>query len=265
MTKQKMGRGKPRRRILTRSDGTTIAYCKSPGRGPGVVFLTGFRSDMTGQKALALEAHCRDRGQAFVRFDYTGHGASSGAFADGTVGKWAADAVSVIDELTRGPQILVGSSLGGWIMLLVSLARPHRIAGLLGIAAAPDFTEDLIWPALSLSQRARLRRTGHIDAPNARPDDPYPITWSLIEDGRRQLVMRRPIGFSGPVRLLHGLNDCDVPWQTALDLQTRLAGPDVEVTLIKTGDHRLSQPQDILHLTRTLDALAGSVKPARAR
>jgi pimeloyl-ACP methyl ester carboxylesterase len=265
MSEQKKGRGKPRRQILTRGDGTTIAYCKSSGRAPGVVFLTGFRSDMTGQKALALEAHCRARGQAFVRFDYTGHGSSSGAFADGTIGQWAADAVSVIDELTRGPQILVGSSLGGWIMLLVGLARPLRIAGLLGIAAAPDFTEDLIWPALGRSQRARLRRTGHIDVPSAHSDEPHPITWSLIEDGRRHLVMRRPIGFSGPVRLLHGLNDADVPWQTALDLQARLGGSDVEVSLIKDGDHRLSRPQDIHLLTRTLDALVDTVAPARAR
>jgi len=235
-------------RILAREDGATIAYRASPGAAPGVVFLPGFRSDMTGTKAVALEDFCRARGQAFLRFDYTGHGASSGAFTDGTIGEWCGDAIFALDRLSEGPQILVGSSMGGWIMLLVALARPDRVAGLVGIAPAPDFTEDLMWPQMDAATRGRLESEGVIYEPSDYSDEPTPITMRLIEDGRRRLVMRQPIPFTGPVRLLHGMKDPDVPWQTSLTLADQVASADVEITLIKEGDHRLSEPHDLARL-----------------
>ncbi len=240
---------------LERAGGHTIAYHATPGKRPGVVFLGGFMSDMTGTKAMALEDHCRDRGLVYLRFDYLGHGQSSGAFTDGTIGRWAADAIAVIDELTTGPQVLVGSSMGGWIMLLAALARPERVVGLLGLAAAPDFTEELIRQGLDDGQRAALRDHGVVTMPSDYDDTPYPITRALIEEGRDHLLLGGPIALGCPVRLLQGMADRDVPWKTALTLAEKLAGDDVEVTLIKGGDHRLSEPQDLARLGRTLDAL----------
>lgn len=241
--------------FLTRDDGATIAYHLTPGKAPGVVFLTGFKSDMTGSKAVAVEALCRRLGHACLRFDYFGHGASSGAFADGTIGRWAADAVSAIDALTDGPQILVGSSMGGWVMLLAALARPARVAGLLGIAAAPDFTEDLIPAALNDEQKALLARDGEVAIPNCYDEEPYLIRQALLDEGRDNLLLRGPIGLDVPVRLIHGMLDEDVPWQTALKIVARLAGDDVEVTYVKAGDHRLSEDRDLRRLERTLTAL----------
>ena len=247
--------------ILTRSDGATIAYHRIPAgesraRAPGLIFLGGFMSDMTGSKACALEAFAAARGQAFVRFDYLGHGASSGRFEDGTIGRWAADAVAVLDELSEGPQILVGSSMGGWIMLLAALARPRRIAGLVGIAAAPDFTEDLIWDRLDAEARAALARDGVFYQPSDYDEAPYPITMGLIEEGRAHLLLRAPIALRCPVRLIQGMADPDVPWKTALKLSERLESSDVEVTLIKGGGHRLSEPDDLARLTRVVGALS---------
>jgi pimeloyl-ACP methyl ester carboxylesterase len=248
--------------ILARGDGATIAYHASAGRTPGVVFLTGFKSDMTGTKALALEESCRRRGQAFVRFDYFGHGASSGAFTDGTIGRWADDAVAVLDRLAVGPQVLVGSSMGGWIMLLAALRRPERIAGLIGIAAAPDFTEDLVPAELTAEQKAALARDGVVHLSSPYSPEPTPLTARLIEDGRNHLVLRRRIPLLCPVRLLHGMKDPDVPWQTSLRLAQMLESADVETTLVKEGDHRLSEPADLERLTATvtalLDRLAGT-------
>ena len=197
----------------------------SPVVAPGVVFLGGFRSDMTGTKASFLEEYCRRRGHAFVRFDYFGHGASSGDFALGTIGRWAADTVAVLDALTEGPQILVGSSMGGWIMLLAALARTERIQALIGVAAAPDFTEDLVWPRLDAAQRKECCETGAVTLPSKY--DPVGHTYrpSLFEDGRRHLVMRAEIPLACPVRLLHGLLDDAVPWQTSLRLAERLTKP----------------------------------------
>ena len=237
---------------LTRDDGSIIAYHRSEGKSPGVVFFPGFMSDMTGSKAVELERYCRARGQAFLRFDYTGHGQSSGAFVDGTIGAWTADALDVIDRLTTGPQVLVGSSMGGWIMLLAALARPERAAGLLGIAAAPDFTEDLIPHELTPAQRSELVTRGRVDVPSEYGPEP---TQALMEDGRRHLVLRRPIAFDGPVRLIHGMRDPDVPWQTALRICQMMQSKDVEVTLVKDGDHRLSELEDLERLKRTLDEL----------
>jgi pimeloyl-ACP methyl ester carboxylesterase len=244
--------------ILPRHDGATVAYRRVSGAAPGVVFLAGLRSDMTGIKALYLDEFCRRRGRACLRFDYFGHGRSSGAFADGTVGRWAEDAVAVIDELTEGPQILVGSSLGGWIMLLAARARPGRIRALVGIAPAPDATEDLLLPRLDTAQRKELLTTGAVTLPSEYDPSGYTYRLSLIEDGRRHLIMRAPIALDCPVRLLHGMRDASVPWQTSLRLAEQLTSRDVTVTLVKDGDHRLSTAADLARLADTLDELVGS-------
>jgi pimeloyl-ACP methyl ester carboxylesterase len=238
-------------------DGTALAYARTPGRGPGVIFLGGFRSDMTGTKATFLEGWARARGRAFLRFDYSGHGASGGRFEDGTIGRWAGDTLALVDALTRGPQVLVGSSMGGWIMLEVCLARPDRVAALVGIAAAPDFTEDLIWNAWPAEKQARLLRDGVLIEPSAYDPAGYPITRALIEDGRTRLRLRGRIPFGGPARLLHGMQDAEVPWQTSLRLAEALATPDVRLMLVKDGDHRLSRPADLALLAATLDGLLG--------
>jgi pimeloyl-ACP methyl ester carboxylesterase len=244
--------------ILTRSDGATIAYHCLAGAVPGIVFLGGFRSDMTGSKALFLEDYCRQRGRAYVRFDYFAHGQSSGDFADGTISRWCDDAVSVIDSLTTGPQILVGSSMGGWIMVLAALARPERVAALVGIAAAPDFTTDLLPRRLSAAQLRTLHDEGRIVLPS--PYDPagYLYTRALVEDGDRNLVLRDAIPLTCPVRLLHGMADEPVPWQQSRKLAERLAATDVTLTLIKDGDHRLSRNEDLARLASTLDELTGA-------
>lgn len=246
--------------ILTRNDGATIAYHKTGGdnkdeNSPGVVFLGGFRSDMTGTKALALEQMCRENGRDFVRFDYFGHGQSSGDFMDGTIGRWKDDAVAVLDQLTDGPQILVGSSMGGWIMLLAALARPRRIAGLVGIAAAPDFTEDLIWQPASPEIRATFEKDGVYYEPTEYDDAPYPITLKLIEDGRDHLLLERPIALHCPVRLFHGMGDVSVPWTTAPRISDALLTDDVRIFLVKDGDHRLSRDGDIERLCTAVNGL----------
>jgi pimeloyl-ACP methyl ester carboxylesterase len=243
-------------RILAREDGATIAYHRLEGRAPGVVFLGGFMSDMTGTKAVALEAFCRARGQAFIRFDYFAHGASSGAFAEATVGRWKADALAILDEVTEGPQILVGSSIGGWIMLLAALARPARIHALIGIAAAPDATEDLMWGEMPPEQRATLTRDGHIRVPSEYSPEGYLITEKLIEEGRRHLLLHEPIGLTCPVHLLHGMRDPDVPWQTSIRLAERLQSDAVTVELVKAGDHRLSTEADLARLKAALARLS---------
>jgi pimeloyl-ACP methyl ester carboxylesterase len=241
--------------ILARHDGATIAYHRQVGACPGIVFFGGFRSDMTGTKALFLEGYCRRRRLAYVRFDYFGHGASSGDVAAGTIGRWAEDAIAVFDSLTEGPQILVGSSKGGWIMLLAALARVSRVRALLGIAAAPDFTEDLVWPRLTPAQQQELREVGAVTLPSEYDPVGYTYRRSLFEDGKRHLVMRGPIALDRPVRLLHGMRDISVPWQTSVSLAERLNSPDVTVTLVKDGDHRLSSEADLDRLGRTLDGL----------
>jgi pimeloyl-ACP methyl ester carboxylesterase len=246
--------------ILRREDGASIAYHRTTGRTPGVVFLTGYMSDMTGQKALRLEEFCRARGRAYVRFDYTGHGASSGAFTAGTIGGWANDAVFVLDRLTEGPQVLVGSSLGGWIMLLAARARPARIVGLLGVASAPDFTEDLILQALGPGDREVLDRDGVVAVCSPYDPEPTPVTKLILDEGRRHLVLRQPIELDCPVRLIHGMRDADVPWRTSLRLADRLRSEDVEIILVKAGDHRLSEPRDLDRLCETLELLLRRVE-----
>jgi pimeloyl-ACP methyl ester carboxylesterase len=246
--------------ILPRPGGASIAYRKCSGRSPGVIFMGGFNSDMTGTKASALEAACREAGRAYVRFDYSGHGESSGEFADGTIGSWSEDAIAVLDAASEGPQVLVGSSMGGWIMLLAALARPQRVAGLVGIASAPDFTEELMWRRFDDDVRRRLEDTGVYHRPSEYGDDPYPITMKLIEDGRRHLLLERPIAIHCPVRLLHGMKDEDVPWTTAPRIAEKLLADDVRVLVIKDGDHRLSRDQDILRLCVTVEELCREVE-----
>ena len=241
---------------LDRGDGVELAWARLDGNAPTVVFLPGFRSDMTGDKATALEEFCAARGQAMLRFDYSGHGASGGDFAHGTIGVWAADALAAIDQLTEGALVLVGSSMGGWIALLTALARPDRLAALIGIAAAPDFTEALMWEAMTFEERATLMRDGVLAVPS-QYGDPYPITRALIEDGRNHLLLSDPIDIRCPVRLLHGQCDPDVPWEMALRIAEQVESTDVQVTLVKDGDHRLSRPQDLALLRRTLAALLG--------
>lgn len=241
---------------LARPDGATIAYHRLPGTSPGVVFFCGFRSDMGGNKALFLQDYCRQRGRAYLRWDYFGHGQSSGDFADGTVSRWRDDSLAVIDSLTEGSQILVGSSMGGWIMVLAALARPERVAALVGIAAAPDATTDLMAVRFSAEQRRELHETGRVVLPSEFDPAGYLYTRSLIEDGDRNLVLRGPIPLTCPVRLLHSMADRSVPWRQSLKLAERLQSSDVTLTLVKDGDHRLSRDADLARLARALDELA---------
>jgi len=241
--------------------GQTIAYLKREAKpqvaGPGVFWLGGFRSDMTGTKAQALDAWAERRGRACVRFDYSGHGASSGAFRDGTIGQWRDDALAVLDTIADGPQILVGSSMGGWIALLAALARPRRVAGMVLIAPAPDFTEDLMWRVMDDAQRRAILEEGSWDAPSDF-GEPYTITKALIEDGRNHCLLQGPIALECPIRILQGMKDQDVPWAHAVKLVERLSG-NPSLTLIKEGDHRLSTGADLKRMEETLDGLLADI------
>jgi pimeloyl-ACP methyl ester carboxylesterase len=241
---------------LDRHNGTELAWIHLGGSEPTVVFLPGFRSDMTGDKATALAAFCASNGIGMLRFDYSGHGASSGEFTDGTIGAWAADALAAIDTLTTGKLILVGSSMGGWIALLAAVARPDRVAALVGIAAAPDFTQRLMWDSMAPAERATLQRDGVLHVPS-HYGEPTPITLKLIEDGANHLLLGGPIPIRCPVRLLHGQADPDVPWELALRIAERVESADTRVVLVKDGDHRLSRPQDLTLLRQTVAALLG--------
>lgn len=235
--------------------GRRLAYHKTDGAGPGVVFLGGFMSDMEGTKALALEDWARAAGRAFLRFDYSGHGQSGGAFTDGSIGDWAADARAVIEALTDGPQVLVGSSMGGWISALLIREIPERLAGFVGIAAAPDFTEDSMWAGFAADDRAALERDGVVHLPSDY-GDPYPITRRLIEDGRQNLVLRDRLAMPFPVRLLQGTEDADVDRQVALNLLDHIEGPDVRLTLLKGADHRFSTPECIALVIAAIDEVS---------
>jgi len=241
--------------ILAREDGATIAYRRRAGATPGIVFLGGFMSDMNGTKASFLDEFAAARGRAFLRFDAFAHGASSGDFARATIGRWRQDMLAVLDHLTEGPQIVVGSSLGGWLMLLAALDRPERVAALVGIAAAPDATEDLMWGQFPAEIRATILRDGAAEIATAYGDRPYLFTRRLIEEGRDHLVMRAPLPIHCPVRLIQGMNDPDVPWRTSLALADNISGGDVTVTLVKDGDHRLSRARDLALLARTIEGL----------
>lgn len=239
---------------LDRGDGIELAWRRIAGRGPGVVFLGGFNSDMTGSKAEFLAGWCEARGTPFLRFDYSGHGTSGGRFEDGTIGRWAEDAATVIAACAPGPQVLVGSSMGGWIALLLAARRRVPVRALVGIAPAPDFTEDLMWAEFSAEQREAILRDGVWMRPSEY-GAPYPITRALIEDGRDHLLLRGAIAIEAPLRILQGQRDPDVPWRHALRIAEAVAGDDVRVQLVKDGDHRLSRPQDLALLGETLAPL----------
>jgi pimeloyl-ACP methyl ester carboxylesterase len=241
---------------LTTTQNRRIAYHQIAGRGPGIVFLGGFKSDMEGTKALYLETIAKDQGRAFLRFDYSGHGQSSEAFTDGCIGDWAQDATEVILRLTNGPQVLVGSSMGGWIALLVARAHPEKLAGLVTIAAAPDFTEDSMWDGFSPAQRGELVSDGQVALPSGY-GEPYIITRRLIEDGRDHLVLRSPLHVSVPVRMLQGTADRDVPQSVALRLLDHLDGPDVRLILVAGADHRFSEPQTLELIGTTMAEVLG--------
>ncbi|WP_298257008.1 alpha/beta hydrolase [uncultured Litoreibacter sp.] len=223
---------------LETASGRRIAFHKTGGTGPGVVFIGGFKSDMGGTKAVHLEAWAKAQGRAFLRFDYSGHGESSGAFEDGAIGDWAQDAQDAIEALTKGPQVLVGSSMGGWISLLMTKRIPERIAGLVTIAAAPDFTEDSMWGSFTDAQKSELE-TGQLALPSDY-GEPYIITKRLIEEGRDNLVLRAPLPLPFPTRFLQGSADADVDMSVAQRLFEHASGPDMQLTLLKGADHRFS-------------------------
>lgn len=228
---------------LTTPQGRRIAHHRTEGQGPGIVFLGGFMSDMTGSKAMFLQDWAAAQGRAFLRFDYSGHGQSSGAFEDGCIGDWVEDALAMIKALTEGPQVLVGSSMGGWIALQIARTLPDRVKGLVGIAPAPDFTEDSMWAGFSEAQRMALMDQGRIVIPSDYSEDGYPITRRLIEDGRARLVLRTPLSLPFPVRILQGTADTDVPVSVALRLMDHADCPDLRLTLVKGADHRFSTPE----------------------
>lgn len=243
-------------------DGERLAYAQS-GRprtgkekgsrtdGPnetGVVWCGGLHSDMAGTKAAALAAWADKTDTPFTRFDYYGHGASTGDFAKGTISRWRDDALAILDHIATGPQVLVGSSMGGWVSALVACARPAQIRGIVFVAPAPDFTEDLMWQQFSDEIKHELRTQGSFIRPSEYDDEGYEISLSLIEDGRKNLVLREPIPFSGPVRILHGLADPDVPWQHSLKLIDALQSDDVAATFVKGADHRVSDAPNLARL-----------------
>ncbi len=245
---------------LDGGDGVRLAWRRVEGRGPTVVWLGGFMSDMTGTKAQALADWAQARGRAFLRFDWSGHGQSDGDFVDGTIGRWREDGLAIVDRLTEGPAVLVGSSMGGWLAGHVALARPERVRGLVLIAPAADFTSALMEPQIPPEGRAQLERDGVWLRPSAY-GDPYPITRALLDDGRRWSILPHPedeaarIPIASPVRILQGGQDPDVPWSHALRLAQALQGPDVVFTLIRDGDHRLSRPQDLARLIAAVEEL----------
>ncbi|MBE2275143.1 MAG: alpha/beta hydrolase [Rhodobacteraceae bacterium] len=232
-----------------------LAYHRLRGTGPGVVFLGGFGSDMEGTKARFLQGWATARGRAFLRFDYSGHGQSSGRFDEGCIGDWAADARAAVEALTEGPQILIGSSMGGWIALLLARAVPERVAGLIGIAAAPDFTVTTWQDELTEAERAEIIATGRTEKPSAY-GAPYAFTRRLFEDGAQNLVLDRPLPLPFPVRLLQGTADVDVLPAVALRLLDHATGPDLRLTLVKDADHRFSTPDDLALIAATLDDLS---------
>ncbi len=228
------------------------------GRGtaaaPGLFWLGGFKSDMQGTKAVALDDWAGENGRACIRFDYSGHGESGGDFVDGTIGRWLEDSAAVFERFAKGPQVLIGSSMGGWLALLLARELKGReqrrgsIAGLVLIAPAVDFTEELMWNKFSPEVKRQIETEGSWQRPSQYSESAYPITRGLIEEGRKHLLLGGLIETGCPVRILQGVQDPDVPWQHAVDLSSRLARDDVVLTLVKDGDHRLSRPEDIERL-----------------
>lgn len=247
---------------LELAGGERLAYRQLGGCAPGVMFLGGFMSDMSGRKACALEAYCRDNRRAFVAFDYRGHGLSSGRMDEFGFNAWIEDSLMVLDDLSRGPQILVGSSMGAWLMTLCLQRRPQRIVGALGLAAAPDFVESTLG-TLNVAQRESMARRGYCDLPTRHADQPYRLTRRLIESARLYNVLERRTECRGPVRLLHGLADQDVPWARSIALAAALSSPDLEVRLVAGGDHRLSSDKDLRRICATVEELLGLASAQR--
>ena len=256
----------PAPEFINAEDGIPLAYVATPaacaGAGPGVVFLGGFMSDMTGQKATVLEDWARATGRAFLRLDYSGHGMSGGAFRNGTIGRWLSDAVTVIRHASAtvsglgGDLVLVGSSMGGWIAVLAAMEIVgQKVAGIVTIAAAADFTDDLLPMRLGPDTLATIEAEGVFEAPSQYSDQPYVITRDLLEDGRNHLVLSGPIALDIPARLIHGTADPDVPWTQSKKLMGALTSRDVELILVKDGDHRLSEPHDLDRLIRVVECL----------
>lgn len=242
---------------VTRLPGIKLAYEFLEGDGPVIVFCPGYASDMAGSKALALESWCREQGKPMLRFDYAGHGASDGVFTENGIGDWAADAAFILNHVAAMRDvILVGSSMGGWISLLMGPRLEARLKAMVLIAPAPDFTEALRQRELTPDQRATFEATGIIYQPSEY-GPPLPFSRALIERSAMHLVMNAPIQISCPVRILHGMKDEAVPWQLSLNLVENLTSQDVRLIYVKNGDHRLSEPQDLTLLTQTLETLLG--------
>ena len=239
-----------------------LAYHHVPGRlssrSPGILFLGGFRSDMTGLKGEALDAYCREKGISFTHFDYVGHGASSGEFADGCIGIWLENAQAILDKVAQGPQILVGSSMGGWLSLLLARNNPERIVGLVGIAAAPDFTERFSEKLTPLMQ-SQLETQGFVAVPPKDDDEGYSITQAFLDEAQQHSLLDNPPSYAFPVHLLHGLEDPDVPWDVAMQLLDKIDADDVRVTLLKKAGHRLSEPKNLRLLLSVLTLMYNDV------
>lgn len=238
--------------VGTGTDRRAIAVRPRPGAGPGIVWLGGFKSDMKGTKADALDRWAAEHGRACTRFDYSGHGESAGSFTDGSIGRWLEESIAVFDAFCRGPQVVIGSSMGGWLALLLRRALMRRseaaqasFAGLVLIAPAVDFTEELMWKRFPAAVKRQIEKDGSWERPSAYSDSPYIITRQLIEDGRQHLLLGGMIETGCPVRILQGVQDEDVPWEHTVELVSRFAQDDVVLTLVKDGDHRLSRPEDI--------------------
>lgn len=236
----------------------TLAYHKTEGASktlPGVMFMGGFRSDMTGTKAQFLETQCKRRHQTFLRFDYSGHGASSGQFVSCTLTTWLRDAEAMFDQLTKGPQIIVGSSMGGWLAMLLAQSRVPRVKGLILLAPAPDFSEDIYNKEFGEEERRHLAKKGVIYRPS-NYGDPYPLTLGLFNDARRHLLLERRSVYQCPVRIIHGKKDPDVPWRKSERILEQSSCPDAKIIWVEDGDHRLSRDQDLTLLDETLVELS---------
>jgi pimeloyl-ACP methyl ester carboxylesterase len=255
-----VGHGPDARRIAVRArDGAAPAGTAPTGARPGLFWLGGFKSDMKGTKAEALARFAADKGRGFVRFDYSGHGESPGDFAAGTIGRWLEESLAVFTRFCRGPQVVIGSSMGGWLALLLAreLRRaptpPASLAGMVLIAPAVDFTEELMWKKFTPAAKRELETSGAWQRPSQYGNEPYPITRRLIEEGRRHLLLGGLIETACPVRILQGVEDPDVPWGHAVELVSRLGQDDVVLSLVKDGDHRLSRPEDLERLIAAVE------------
>lgn len=245
---------------LDTAQGRKIAYVKTEGKGPTILFLSGLKSDMEGTKALALEAWAKAQGRAFVRFDYSGHGISSGEFAKGAIGDWHQDTLEIVDKIIEGSVLAVGSSMGGWQSLLLARARPDRVRGLVTIAAAPDFTEDGYWASFNDDQKAEIEREGFLSIPSDYDDD-YIITKRLIEDGRAHFVLRSALPLDMPVRFLQGTEDTAVPTSQAVKLLEHVTGDDIRLTLVKGADHRFSDDECLRTIRKMVKVVLSRMAP----